>query len=180
MTVIGYLKLINGEELLHLFLSVLFAFMGTFAVYSTFDFDRWNMKSFECLVKTNPIRSGRADLVATFMALDEKTNNSDIKISFSGAGYPKHPLNDLRPRDKVYVEVLFRPVKGSKEGGLGIHLERNGKILCSRDDHFKDQRQNKVFFVILSIGSWCFLLYKIKKHYYHYQHLKKKRKYNVT
>jgi hypothetical protein len=141
VTVIGYFKLVKGEELLHLFLSVLFAFMGTMAVYSTFDFDRWNMKSFECLVKTNPIRSGRVDLVATFTALDE--NNSDIKISFPGAGYPKHPLNDLRPREKVYVEALFRPVKGSKEGGLGIHLERNGKILCSRDDHFKDQRQYK-------------------------------------
>ena len=180
MTVIGYLKVIKREELFHMFLSVFFAFMGICFVVSTFKFDHWELKSLECLVKTNPFRSGRSGLVVTVSPLDGKVNIGGINVYFSAAGYPKHPLNDLRPSDKVYVEALFDPSKGLEEKGLGVHLARDGKILFSRDHYYKDHRENKVGSVIIAIGFCCFLLYKLKKHFYHYQHLKKKRKYNVT
>lgn len=178
MTVIDYLKLIDRKELFKLFFSVFLAFMGTCAVFTTFKFDYWNLKSFECLVKANPVRSGREGLVVTVSPPDGQVNVGDIKLYFSGAYDRSHPLNGLCPKDKVYVEALFHPAKGFLRRGLGIHLERDGKTLYSRDRFYKERPITKAGLVALALAAYCFLLYKINKHYYHYRHMNGKRRYN--
>lgn len=180
MTVRDYLKVTKGEERLHLFLSVFFAFMGICFALSTFKFDRWILTSFEGAVKTSPVRSGRSGLVVTLSAFDSKFNNCDVKIYFTSAGYPRHPLNDLCTGDKVYVEALFHPTKGFLEPAMGIHLECKARTLYSRDRFYKEDPKDKIGSVIIAIASCFFLLYQLRKHYFHYRHLKSKRRFNVN
>lgn len=95
-------------------------------------------------------------------------------------GYPRHPLNELLTNDKVYVEALFKPTEVPAESAMGVHLARNGITLFSRDYYYKEHRKNTYAAFLTAIATFCWLLYQLNKHCFHYRHLKKKKRFNES
>ena len=179
MNVIDYLKLVSRRDIVNIFVGILCAYCGISLAFTNFKFDRWTMKSFEGMVTSNPVRSGRSGLVVTVSSLDSKSNARDMNIYFNEAGYPHHPLNDLRTGDKVYIEALFHPTRGYLDRAMGVHLVCNARTLFSKDHYFKKHREGNFWVVLFAIAPLCWLLYQLNKHYFHYRYLKNKRRYNV-
>lgn len=180
MKAIDYLKLMNRRDIVNVFVGILCAYCGISFVFTNYKFDQWTLQHFDGKITLKPTRCGRSGLVVTVSVPDDNGNALDKKIYFNEAGYPRHPLNQLRAGDKVYVEALFNPTQETLESAVGVHLACNARTLFSREHYFEKQREGKVWAIIIGIAPLCWLLYQINKHYFHYRHLKKKKRFNES
>lgn len=175
-----YIRSMNKTDLVMICTCVFAVWIGITGFFSCGKNLRWPVHSFDGIVADNPFRWGRVDLKIPFQPTNSvETSGRTYVIYFSRAGYPRHPLNQLKKGDVVYVEALVYPSKDSPESIRGVHLEKDHKTLYSRKTFYRESRANKWFSLVLAIGSAGWGAYMIQKHYYHALHLKKKKWYRA-
>lgn len=179
MQPIDYLRTMNRRDIINVLVGILCAYCGISFIFTNFKFDHWMLQHFDGKITLQPTRSGRSGLVVTVSVTDNNANDLNKKIYFNEAGYLDHPLNQLRAGDRVYVEALFNPTQKILKSGMGVHLDCNTRTLFSRDHYFEKKREGKIWAILIGIVPIGWLLYQFNKHYFHYRHLKKKRRFNV-
>lgn len=169
--------ILNKEAITGLIVGVLAAVAGTQGLLRSLYHESWNIESLNAEVITLPKRSGRLGLTTNLRLLEHSTSNRVIDVYFDRGGHPKHPLSKLKTKDHVYFEGLIDPL--NINSAIAVHLVLNGEVLFSKDNYLKRSKANKIGALIITIVSYSWLLYQFKKHYFHYRHLKSKRRFNI-
>ena len=142
--------------------------------------EKWGSKAINGILVENPQRRGRSGLQFDIGTTNISTSNGRLCIYFDIGGKPNHPLNTLKRGDSIIVRVRVDPKKVVHEYAEAVNLISDGKVLFSEKNYYERRKESKLLSLLIAVTAFGWLLYQLKKYYFHYRHLKKKKRFNES